>query len=212
MKQDPRVKLYSHWAASYDRQIETGSAPISFEGYDQVLDEALTLAQTIEGMKILDLGTGTCNLAARFLASGCEVWGIDFSAEMIARAKAKLPNLHIVKANINNRVWPKDLARRFDRVVSAYALHAFDLQSKIRLLTRIFEKYLSLNGQIIIADIAYRNQNARTQAQVYWGRLWSDDDYYWSADETISACRNVQLTCNYHQVSSCAGVFVIKGN
>jgi putative AdoMet-dependent methyltransferase len=210
MEQDPRVKLYNHWAASYDRKIETGSAPISFEGYEQVLDEALVLAQTIEGMQILDLGTGTGNLAARFLTSGCEVWGIDFSTQMIARAKMKLPKLHVVKANMISRVWPKDLDRHFNRVVSSYALHAFDLQTKIRLLSRISKKYLSANGQIIIADIAYRDQTERAQAQVYWGRLWSDDDYYWSADETIAACQNAQLTCNYHQVASCAGVFVIK--
>lgn len=208
MGQEARVKLYEHWAATYDQRIETGSAPVSFEGYGQVLDEAVTLAQPEQGMQIMDLGTGTGNLAAHFLAAGCEVWGVDFSAQMLGRAKVKLPELHIIKANLMSKAWPKELDRRFDRVVSSYALHAFDLPSKIQLLSRISQKYLSINGRIVIADIAYLDQEARAQAQAQWGRLWSEDDYYWSADETIAACRNAGLTCTYRQVSSCAGVFV----
>jgi hypothetical protein len=63
---------------------------------------------------------------------------------------------------------------------------------------------------MIIADIAYPDQAARTQAQAYWGSLWSEAEHYWAGDETIAACKAIGLACSYEQVSSCAGIFVIE--
>jgi hypothetical protein len=78
------------------------------------------------------------------------------------------------------------------------------------LLKRLTEQYLASQGRVVVADIAYPDQTARTQAGAYWGRLWSEAEHYWAADETIVACKAIGLSCTYQQVSSCAGVFVIE--
>jgi hypothetical protein len=94
--------------------------------------------------------------------------------------------------------------------VSAYVWHDFNLTYKMELLTRLTEEYLASQGRVVIADIAYPDQTARTQARVYWGRFWSEAEHYWAADETIVACKAIGLSCTYQQISSCAGVFVIE--
>jgi len=205
-----RKELFNAWAADYDQLLVAGTAPVSFEGYDDVLAEVVEQAQVAPGMSVLDLGTGTGNLAARFVTVGCEVWGMDFSEKMLAQAQEKLPSMHIVLADLLAEAWPQSLKRRFDRIVSAYVWHDFDLAYKMGLLKRLTEQNLARQGRVVVADIAYPDQTARTQAGAYWGRLWSEAEHYWAADETIVACRAIGLSCTYKQVSSCAGVFVTE--
>jgi putative AdoMet-dependent methyltransferase len=202
--------LFNAWAADYDQLLAAGAASISFEGYEHVLAESVILAQPVPGMRVLDLGTGTGNLAACFMTAGCEVWGMDFSEDMLAQARKKLPALHPVLADLRDEIWPPSISRRFDRIVSAYVWHDFDLIAKIALLKRLTGRYLTGHGQVVIADIAYPDQTARTQARAYWGGLMSDTEYYWAADETIAACQVIGLDCTYQQVTSCVGIFVIE--
>jgi putative AdoMet-dependent methyltransferase len=203
-------ELFNTWAANYDQSLAAGTAPISFEGYEDVLAETVVQAKVAPGMNVLDLGTGTGNLAAHFIAAGCDVWGMDFSENMLAKAQEKLSSLHTVLADLRDETWPQSLTRHFDRIVSAYVWHDFDLAYKMRLLKRLSGQYLASQGRVVIADIAYPDQAARTQAGAYWGRLWSKAEHYWAADETIAACKANGLGCTYQQVSSCAGVFVIE--
>jgi putative AdoMet-dependent methyltransferase len=203
-------ELFDAWAANYDQLLDGGSASISFEGYEDVLAETVVKAQVLPGMSVLDLGTGTGNLAARFLSAGCDVWGMDFSEGMLAKAREKLPGLHPVLADLRDETWPQDLLRQYDRIVSAYVWHDFDLEHKLTLLKRLTGHYLASHGRVVIADIAYPDQAARKQARAYWGRLWSEAEHYWAADETIAACKAIGLGCTYQQVSSYAGVFAIQ--
>ena len=43
------------------------------------------------GDRVLDVATGTGDLAIELARRGCEVVGSDFSEEMLARARAKEP-------------------------------------------------------------------------------------------------------------------------
>ena len=203
-------ELFNVWAANYDQQLATGNAPISFEGYEDVLAETVVQAEVAPGMSVLDLGTGTGNLAARFVTAGCDVWGMDFSENMLAKAQEKLPSPRLILADLRDTTWPQSLTRRFDRIVSAYVWHDFNLAYKMGLLKRLTEQYLASQGRVVIADIAYPDQTARMQARAYWGRLWSEAEHYWAADETIADCKAIGLSCTYQQVSSCAGVFVVE--
>ena len=203
-------ELFDNWATNYDELLATGTAPVSFEGYEDVLTEAVKRTQGMPTMSVLDLGTGTGNLAARFVTIGCDVWGMDFSENMLVKAREKLPSLHLVLADLRAETWPQSLYRRFDRIVSAYVWHDFDLAYKITLLERLTGQFLTRKGRIVVADIAYPDQTARTQAKKYWGSLWNEEEHYWAANETIAACKAIGLSCTYQQVSSCAGVFVIE--
>ena len=203
-------ELFNAWAANYDQLLDAGAASVSFEGYEDVLAEAMHQSQVTPGMRVLDLGTGTGNLAAYCVAAGGEVWGIDFSEKMLAKAREKLPGLHAVLADLRDASWPHSLTGRFDRIVSAYVWHDFDLDTKMGLLNLLSRDYLATQGRVIIADIAYPDHATREQARAYWGSLWSEMEYYWAGDETIAACHAIGLECSYQQVSSCAGVFMIE--
>ena len=208
-KQEKKEQLFDAWSAKYDEMLAAKKAPVSFENYDEVLLAVHEKARVKEGMKVLDVGTGTGNLAAIFINANCVVWGMDFSAGMLAVAKRKSHTLHTVQANIAENNWPKELNQRFDRIVSSYVMHDFSFQTKRQLIERLVRDYLSEDGLLIIADISYPTEIARSEAKSYWGRLWNTDEHYWVADETISACQSMGLDCTYQQVSSCAGVFVI---
>ena len=158
-------------------------------------------------MVVLDLGTGTGNLADRLVKAGCVVWGVDFSEAMLAEARRKLPGVTLVQADLLAE-WP-GINRRFDRVVSSYAFHHFDLPTKVGLLQRIVHDYLAENGRMVIADVSFVSGRDLTEARDRFRQAWDDDEYYWAADETISKLTDAGLCCRYKQVSICGGVFTI---
>lgn len=202
-----RKQLFDDWAAYYDQSIEEGDA-FPFDGYDRVLDEVVRAADPRPGMTVLDLGIGTGKLAARLVSLGCDVSGVDFSAEMLAKARERLPHAALVQADLLG-AWPPQLARRFDRIVSAYVLHEFDLVAKVALLQRLAAQHLAAGGHIVIGDIAFSTSEAREWAHRQWEDAWDEAEYYWAADEATAACEHAGLDVVYRQVSRCGGVFVI---
>jgi putative AdoMet-dependent methyltransferase len=208
MNQKDRVQLFNGWAQHYDRSIHAdGNFP--FDGYERVLDAVVRTARAQPGMTILDLGIGTGNLAARFVRLGCDVWGIDFSSEMLAKVRKKLSQVVLVQADLLNG-WPAELDRRFDRIVSGYVLHEFDLSTKVRLLQRLTQRHLAGRGSIVIGDIAFPTSQARERAHRKWLDLWDEEEHYWVADEAVGACKSVGLQVTYKQISSCGGVLVVE--
>ncbi len=205
MQDSDRTQLFDRWAEHYDATVTGGGDAFPFAGYEQVLDAAVDLAAVQPGLRILDLGIGTGNLAARFLELGCEVWGMDFSAEMLAQARAKWPELHLIEADLRAE-WPVAVPRPFERVVSAYVLHEFDLVTKVAILQRAVE-FLAPDGWILIADIAFPTVAVRSAAAQQWAEWWDPEEHYWAADETRVACEAVGLQVRYQQVSPCGGVF-----
>lgn len=205
---DPN-QLFDNWAKAYNPAANSSENDFPFAGYKLVLDEVMRLAEVEPGMRVLDLGIGTGNLAERFLATGCEVWGCDFSAEMLARARAQWPQIHLLKANLLEE-WPCELRGPFDRVVSAYVLHHFDLPTKVDLLRRVASQSLAEGGRILIADVAFPTVAVRSAAAQRWADRWDDNEHYMAADETVHACRQIGLQIAYRQVSSCAGIFIVS--
>jgi ubiquinone/menaquinone biosynthesis C-methylase UbiE len=204
-----RKSLFDNWAKDYDTAVASMKGKFPFDGYEQVLDEVVSLADVRPHMRILDLGIGTGNLAKRFVHKGCDVWGVDFSVEMLAQTCAKLPQVNLIKTNLLDE-WPAELQLPFDRVVSAYVLHEFDLATKVNLLRRVASHHLSINGYIIVADIVFPSTVTRAIASQRWADKWDEDEYYWAADEAIKVCEQAGLQATYKQISSCGGVFTFS--
>lgn len=195
-------------ADAYDRFV-FAAAEFPHAGYQDVLDEVVRSFSPCPDMTILDLGVGTGNLAKLFLAHHCKVWGLDFSTQMLDKAREKLPSAVLLYADLLGE-WPEQVRRRYDRVVSSYALHHFDLDTKVRLVRRVVNDHLRDAGRVVIADIAFPTAVAREEARPLCGNHWEDDEYYWAADETVAAFEAAHLHVRYTQVSSCGGVFVIE--
>jgi putative AdoMet-dependent methyltransferase len=216
---DERRLLFDKWAESYDESVKESSG-FPHEGYERVLDLVAARARVEPGMEVLDLGIGTGNLAARLLDLGCRVWGLDFSLKMLARAHAKFPQIELIKADLGGD-WPIDVDHRFDRVVSAYVLHEFDLESKVRLLCKLVRDHVFEGGRVVVGDVSFLTRVARDEAPERYGKrrdeetgeeriIWDEEEFYWAADEASDALGEHGLRVSYEQVSFCGGVYVIE--
>ena len=199
---------FDYWAATYDRST-VGDTGFPFDGYYRVLQIVVDLAGVAPGADLLDLGTGTGNLALLFTRKGCGIWGIDFSSEMLALAKLKLPGAELACLDIRSE-WPEAFQRRYNFIVSAYTFHHFPLEEKVALVRRLLEKYLHPGGNLVIGDIAFQDTAAEDLLRCLLGEEW-EQEYYWLADESLAAFTAAGIPATYTQVSSCAGVFHFHG-
>ena len=198
---------FDKWAEHYDQSVrDTDRFP--FTGYEQVLETIFHLSQARPGDSVLDLGTGTGNLASMFVRNGCQVWGLDFSTKMLVCARRKLPQVIFGQADLRDE-WPLEFQRRYQFIVSAYTFHHFPLAEKVRLVQRLFDEFLLPGGLVIIGDIAFDNSLEQERLSLKQGDEW-EDEYYWLADETLEAFQMASLQAEFTKVSSCAGVFRIN--
>ncbi len=192
------------WAETYDLSVINNQFP--FIGYKILIEKIVKLADVKPRMRVLDLGTGTGNLAISFARMNCDLWCTDFSSSMLEKARQKIPTAHFVLSDLRNDMPPK-IQSPFDRVVSAYVFHHFDLNKKIQILGK-YSPLLAPNGQIIIGDISFQDLSNLEKVKKMVGDVW-EDEFYWLADEAVPRLEDLGFKVEYKQVSSCAGIFVL---
>jgi putative AdoMet-dependent methyltransferase len=197
---------FDAWAEDYDLYTREDTT-FPFDGYERVLDTVTRQCAVRPGLSVLDLGSGTGNLAILFDQLGCNVWGTDFSTTMLEKARAKLPNAHFIRHDLRAD-WPAEFDRRFDRIVSAYVFHHFELEEKVSLCSTLATQRLVRCGKLVVADLSF---TARTALEGFKQKFdnW-EDEFYWLADESLAALQKAGLMAAYTQVSSCAGVYTIQ--
>ena len=197
---------FDGWASTYDQDV-LDEARFPFTGYQSALNMVILLAEPQAGMQVLDIGTGTGNLAALLAARGCHLWGTDFSPAMLAAAQDKLPQAKFVLADVRQG-WPAALPPVFERIVSAYTFHHFELAEKVSLLVAL-ASHLAPHGRMVMADVAFADAASRENVRQAVGDDW-EDEFYWLADETLPALQQAGLMARFVPVSVCAGVFVME--
>lgn len=205
---DPLQSQFDRWAASYNADVAgsaaegtAGGVGFPFAGYDRVLARVVELAAVAPGMTVLELGPGTGNLTAQLVERGAAVWALDFSAEMLAHARARVPAAIFAQVHLLGD-FPADFRRPFACVVATYVFHEFPLPDKLALLRRLFAGHLRPGGAVVVGDVGFPHAAAHNAMRGDAGDDWSEE-YYWVMDEAGPALRSAGFAFDYEQHSSC---------
>jgi demethylmenaquinone methyltransferase/2-methoxy-6-polyprenyl-1,4-benzoquinol methylase len=113
-------------------------------------ERAVELAAVGPGSRVIDVATGTGDLAialARAVAPGGEVLACDFSEQMLARARAKAPQLRFEWADALALPYASD---RFDAATVGFGARNFsDLARGIEEMVRVVRP----GGRVVILEI-----------------------------------------------------------
>lgn len=203
--------LFDAWADTYDDIQHAGGDDFPFAGYGDVIAAVADLGVAANPRTVLDLGTGTGNLAAAILerAPSVALWGIDFSSKMLDVARAKLPAVQFVQADLLHDL-PTLSLPRFDAIVSTYVLHEFPDDAKLAIIRHLRDSRLAPGGLLAIGDIAFETAATRNTLRQTLGPRWDDTEHYLAADAFVSRLRDQRFTADYRQISFCAGVLLIR--
>ncbi len=131
-------RAYDQWAATYD----TAPNPQIVLEFPDVLG---LLAPT-RGETILDAACGTGRYTVAIAEQGAVVTGLDFSVEMLAVARRRMPGTEFHAADLTEPL--PFLSHQFDAVLCAQALkHIPDLG----IVTREFARVLRRGGRVVFS-------------------------------------------------------------
>ncbi|MFD2169859.1 MerR family transcriptional regulator [Tumebacillus lipolyticus] len=177
---------FDRQAAQYDEAVLREPEFNPHQNYNEALDLTCQLVDAQTGERGLDIGTGTGNLAGRFLAKGIEVAGIDQSREMLRQCMAKHPQM---ETKLGNFLAIPYLDEQFDFVITSYALHHLTDEQKLLALEEM-QRVLKPGGRICIADLMFESNEKREAVRERFlaaGRadVWAaiEDEYY--ADRSL---------------------------
>lgn len=199
-------KGFDLWADGYDKSVgvsdEDGSYP--FAGYKDVLAGIYSLVMTRPGASVLDIGFGTGTLTAKLYEQGFEIWGQDFSPQMIDIASGKMPDAHLFEGDFSRGIAAPLLDNRYDFIVATYSLHHLTDEQKIPFIS-VLLSLLKDDGIILIGDVAFPDVKAMDECRVKAGDEWDDEEYYFLADEMRKAFPGL----SFEKKSHCAGIIGI---
>lgn len=199
--QSQHVDAFNHdpWAAGYDADVRNEAHPIR-AGYGAVLDWVVAQAQIRPDDVVVDLGMGTGNTAQR-IATAREVIGVDISTNMMALAQPKLnhlPNVTYVQADLLQ--FFNKAERRFDALVSTYAIHHLTEDEKAQLF-RLIAQGLTPGRRAVFGDLMFADGAAREQLLQHYSALGDaemieafTEEFFWLVDSATTALQAAGFT------------------
>jgi tRNA (cmo5U34)-methyltransferase len=132
-------------------------------GYEELEAEVAAATKALQASTVLELGTGTGETALRVLAHHPNArWtGVDASAAMLDRARARLPaDADLLLARLEDPL----PSGPFDLVVSVLAVHHLPGHAKRDLFTRIAQ----VTRNFVLGDVVVPEDPQQAKIEIDW--------------------------------------------
>lgn len=200
-------KGFDLWADDYDKSVglsdDENSYP--FAGYKEVLNSIYNEVLASDSKRVLDIGFGTGTLTKRLYDRGLEIYGQDFSGEMIKIAQEKMP-----KAKFFAGDFTKDLVdflkdNKYDAVIATYSLHHLTDEEKISFIKSLLT-LLNPGGEILIGDVAFESRKDLEACKEKSKDYWDEEEFYFVYEDLKKYFEGL----TFEKYSFCAGVLTIR--
>lgn len=202
-------KGFDLWADGYDSSVglsdESDSYP--FAGYRDILNEIYCKVMSRPGCSVLEIGFGTGTLAKRLYDQGIEIYGQDFSQQMIDIAKEKMPEAHLYKGDFTDGLVRQLKERSYDFITATYSLHHLNDAQKLVFLKELYE-HLEKGGMILIGDVGFETRAELEKLREQEGDAFDDEEFYFAAEQFRDAFPSLR----FEQKSVCGGIITIERN
>jgi putative AdoMet-dependent methyltransferase len=196
MDENNKTWNFDGWAERYDESVHNDKE--YYARYDEILDMVVKVANASPQERVLDIGTGTGNLARRFLACGATVVGLDKSEKMLAVARKHVGDdsrvdfrrvddafLHIPYPDAS-----------FDVVASTYAFHHIPHHAKSSAIREML-RVLTPGGVLALGDLMFKDEEAEKNALNQYE--WLEEEYFERIDELRTIFKESGMELNAQQ-------------
>ncbi len=198
---------FDTWAEDYDQSISRSQSGYPFEGYEKVLQTIRTSVSPCAGKRVLDIGVGTGTLSFPLYQRGAEIWGLDFSHNMLQQARGRMPNGTFLRWDMRD-AFPSEMRDvDFHHVISSYALHHLPPPGQLAIIQRLLPH---VTESLLVADVGFENQGALDAVKCQFEAVWDTDEYYLVGDWLLERLRHAHIPARYTQLSICAGLLAIS--
>ena len=196
-------KGFDRWAEDYDADTarSDGEGSYPFAGYRRVLDAIARRVLARGTPTVLDIGFGTGTLTERLYRAGCEVFGQDFSPEMLAAARERMPEAALWLGDFRRGLVPALAEREYECIMATYSLHHLTDGEKTAFLRELRGR-LRPGGEILVGDVAFETRAELEACRAGAGEAWDEEEVYFVAGEL----RRDFPGLRFEKLSPCAGV------
>lgn len=200
-------KGFDLWAEGYDKSVvlSDDDNTYPFAGYKKILNEIYNQVLSSSAKKVLDIGFGTGTLTTRLYEQGCEIYGQDFSEEMIKIAQEKMPEATLYLGDFTNGLVEPLKKHSYDAIVATYSLHHLDDEQKI-VFIKLLLGLLNQGGIIYIGDVAFQTSKDFEDFKADAEDEWDDEEFYFVYEELKEYLPNLK----FEKFSFCSGLLTIK--
>jgi len=201
---------FNLWAGDYDEAVEASDDDNTypFAGYKDLMNVIYGTVMSQNPTTVLDIGIGTGTLTFKLYESGIKITGIDFSDEMLAIVREKMPTATLIKHDFTKGMPAEVRGAKYDFIISTYALHHLTDDEKVSFLLSATE-HLNNNGKIIIGDVSFQNKADLDNCKISSGDEWDDDEFYFIFTELEEKLKD-KYHLTYRQISHCAGILEVS--
>lgn len=202
-------KLFNEWAYTYNDSIlrSEQDQTYPFYGYGLIQRYIHDIIHPDESANILEMGIGTGMMTKSLYNQNRSITGVDFSEEMIKKAKEIMPNNQYINSDFFQAV-PLLSGRQFDYILFSYSIHHLK-PTKQKELLQSLSNYLTNDGVIIIGDVMTENKHEMMTLMNNYKESWDEDEYYPIFEEFTSSYLKNNYVLEYKKMTFCSGIITL---